>query len=295
MAKHPAQADTKYKVSAVREFAETEEESYEEEDLVYRVNESFLARYEYAERTGIGAVRRTVIEKFHVDATNLATQVLRSDEHFCDVLFKMYVGQALYTNTKLEYGCVTYKSHWSGFAATCPNRALIALVQSTYIDRSTELHQMLQEVINWRSGIGEDSTNVLENWYAILKKYEGISESYEKEGVRITPAVQTLAESKSRKEWLDRHTLEPNPLLDLLYSSEKHLMRLGADQGVSQIRVMTNILYLFTTMVGGTYLDKMMLCYYVHRAVEDTVGCDLTDILRGTLQRLERSSELSPL
>ena len=281
-----------YSVDKCREMLVLDGEDPTADDYRYRVNEVRRLPYERSMHTAPSHATVAVIEDFLQDVRPVAVWMLwRPDEVRLNLL-QLYFVTALFICDDLPRGSVSYKSHWSGFAASCRNRALIERIRLSYGDRTQELAKIMCQVRACYEEPAPTPPYLLAQWQALLEKYSQRVSAEISDGIELTPRMKSVADVRKGREWVTRNVVEESDFLNLLYESDDTLVLLGQNSGATVARVLTNLLYLFLPLVGLNFLDKMCLCHYTYRTVEDYFHCNLTDIANDTLARLRAQDEI---
>jgi hypothetical protein len=282
-----------YSADKCREMLVLDGEDRSSDDYRYRVNEICRVPYQRFTNGVPSYATVAIIEDFLQDVRSLTVwTILQPDAVRLNVL-RLYFWTALFLCEDLPRGSVSYKSHWSGFAASCRNRALIDRIRLSYVDRTQQLAKIMCEVRMCHGKTTSAPSYLLAQWQSLLEKYSQRVNAEISNGMELTPRMKSVADVRKGREWVARNVIEECDFLNLLYDSDDNLVLLGQNHGATVARVLTNLLYIFVPLVGLNYLDKMCLCHYAYRTVEDYFHCDLTDIANDTLAQLRAQNKIA--
>lgn len=275
-----------YSAEKCREMLLMDGEDPSADDYRYRVNEVRPAPYQRATQAAPSYATVAMIEDFLQDARPLAVWTIADAEAVRLNILQLYFWTALFLCDDLPHGSVSYKSHWSGFAASCRNRPLIDRIRLSYDSHAPQLARLMRQV---RESYGEAHAKpsyLLAQWQSLLEKYSRRVSTEISHGTELTPRMKSAADVRKGREWVVRNVIEESDFLNLLYHNDENLVLLGQHQGTTEARVLTNLLYVFVPLAGLNFLDKMCLCHYAYRTVEDYFHCNLTDIAKETFAQL---------
>lgn len=252
----------------------------------YRVNEIRRVPYQRATQAAPSYATVAMIEDFLQDARSLAAWMIAEPDSVRLKILQLYFWTALFLCDDLPRGSVSYKSHWSGFAVSCRNRALIDRIRLSYGDHAQQLGQIMCQVRERHGKAASAPPYPLAQWQSLLEKYSWRVSVEISHGTELTPRMKSAADVRKGREWVARNAVEESDFLNLLYDNDENLVLLGQNRGTTEARVLTNLLYIFVPLAGLNFLDKMCLCHYAYRTVEDYFHCDLTDIASDTFAQL---------
>ncbi len=265
-----------------------DEENPSDDDLLYKVNHIVRVKYERPPVTARLPYTVGIIEDFLRDIRSLAIEQVAHSTDLRTRVLDLFFLHAVLVAGSLPRGCVTYKSHWSGFAATTRQRALVDAVRRSYIANKAAIMRSLERSTQMRLGGLTSDHALLAEWPELLSRYLVRADRHIATGAPLLPKVASASELADRRLWLQHNVIEPNAFLKELYRHADTFFILGQHPSVLKARVATNLLYLLTSAVGLTYLDKMSLCYFASAAVEEAYSCDLTDLFRASLLEINQ-------
>jgi hypothetical protein len=282
-----------YSADKCREMLLLDGEDPSSDDYCYRVNEIRRAPYQRATQSAPSSATVAMIEDFLQDGRSLAVWTISEPGAVRLNVLQLYFWTALFLCDDLPRGSVSYKSHWSGFAASCRNRTLIDRIRLSYGDRAQKLVQIMRQVRECHGKAASAPPYLLAQWQSLLEKYSRRVSVEINHATELTPRMKSAADVRKGREWVARNAVEESDFLNLLYDNDENLVLLGQYRGAAEARVLTNLLYIFVPLVGLNFLDKMCLCYYAYRTVEDYFHCNLTDIANDTLAQLRARNKIA--
>lgn len=283
----PSDPGPAYSADKCREMLLLDGEDPSSDDYGYRVNEARRVPYQRTLQAAPSYATLAMIEDFLQDARPLAVWTITEPDSVRLRLLQLYFWTALFLCDDLPHGSVSYKSHWSGFEVSCRNRSLIDRIRISYEHRAQQLARTMCRVRE-RHGKAASAPPpyLLAQWQSLLEKYSQRVSVEISHGVELTPRMKSAADVRKGREWVARNAVEENDFLKLLYANDENLVLLGQNRGTTEARVLTNLLYIFLPLTGLNFLDKMCLCHYAYRTVEDYFHCNLTDIATETFAQL---------
>jgi hypothetical protein len=262
------------------------------DDYKYRVNEVHAVPYQRFAHTAPSHATIAIIEDFLQDVRPLALWAISQPDAVRLNVLQLYFWTALFLCHDLLRGSVSYKSHWSGFAASCRNRALVDRIRLSYNEHKPQLAEMMCQVQACHNKTAATPPFFLAQWQSLLEKYSQRVSVEISNGTELTPRMKSADDVRKGREWVARNVVEESDFLNLLYDGNVNLVLLGQDAGMTAGRVLINLLYIFVPLAGLNFLDKMCLCHYAYRTVEDYFQCNLTDVANDTLVRLRAQNEI---
>lgn len=290
---HPSAPVRTYSAAKCRQMLLLDGEDPSPDQYRYRVNEICPMPYQRLTHALPSETTVSIIEDFLQDVRPLAVWTISQPNAVRLNVLRLYFWTALLLCREFPSGSVSYKSHWSGFAASCRHRALIDRIRHSYDDHKEQLAEIMCQV---RARYRETTIALpddLAEWQSLINKYTLRVNVEIRKGVELTPRMKSVVDVRLGREWVSRNTVEESDFLNLLYRNDVNLLLLGENHGMMVARVLTNLLYLYVPLVGMNFLDKMCLCYYAYRTVEDYFQCNLTDIANDTLTRLRTQNEIT--
>src|SRR5262249_54254096 len=122
---------------------------------------------------------------------------------------------------------------------------------------------------------------ILREWFVLLQRYGEKAEAILRNGGQISITMTPEEIRKYRESFAQKS--EPNEFMLVLLEDERFIAAFRHEPALAWPRALTNLLYMVLPTLGLTVLDRMALCYFVHRAVEIHFQCDLTNVLRSTV------------
>lgn len=127
---------------------------------------------------------------------------------------------------------------------------------------------------------------ILKGWVDLIERYMARTRRVLESGQHVTPQYGTVDNVRQAKQDLEERMWQDSDFLRTLYGDERFLALVQYEANFLAPRVATNLLYRLVSQLGLNVIDKMSLCYYAHRIVEDHFQCDLTDILKENMKKI---------
>lgn len=284
MARLPSSPRTSYTPEFAAKMAEMEDELAQPEDFVYRVNEILERPYQRLNHRLASDEAATLLEDFLNDCMPLAMAILQTPLPVLEQMLRLYFAEALFVSGDLPRGCVSFKSHWEGLAMNFSNRQLNERIESNYARVHDRIHELM---LNVKEHYDQNTFNddpILQGWFELLKRYRERTRAVLESGKHITFQYDTIDKVRQARQRFEEHMWQDSSFLRTLYDDERFLALVQYEPAFLRPRVLTNLLYKLVTLVGLNMIDKMALCYYAHRIVEDHFKCDLTEILEQNIE-----------
>jgi hypothetical protein len=262
---------------------EMEQEPFDADDLDYRIN--MISERPYR-RLQDGTLKRAGLELLHEflrDSNPFIETILKTPDRKRDLLLRLYFVTALFTSGDLMSGCVSFKSHWEGFAALCQNRAIVEKIRGSFYSQKALITTIMEETATSYNGRDFSQEPILADWLALLSRFGKKARQLLREGQQINETM-TLDEIRRFRDALVQHEAENSEFMELLFRDERFLSAFSSHMRLAWPRVLINLLYMMVPALGLTSVDRIALCYYAHRAVETAFQCDLTNILRSNIR-----------
>jgi hypothetical protein len=192
---------------------------------------------------------------------------------------------------QLPEGSVSYKSHWEGFAAWISDARVPERIREAFGASAGGVIALMLEVdeLYRRGALDEDP--LLGDWSRLMERYAGRTREVLRSGKQVTPQPATVQEAADARESLMGLLSRDSEFVRVVWDDPRFIASAQFEPGFLVPRVQVNLLYLAVAAAGLTMLDRMTLCHHAFRAVEEHFGRDLTDILRGNVQRVVARSE----
>jgi hypothetical protein len=269
-----------YSVARVAKLLELEGLDPANEDLEYRNNVVLERPYPVPGQTFASPGARALAESFRRRSGPLALRLLASDRSRREEVLRLYLGLALFVGRR-QYppGCVSYKSHWEGFAATFPVEQVVERIREGYVEHRERLLELVEEVQAGQAA-GFESDPLLAEWWRLLDETRTEARALFERGEALIEHPESLEAAAQMREKLFTIVRRPSDFVETLWADERFITLLRHDLAFHVPRVLVNLLYDLVAAVGLAPLDKMALCHHVFRAVEEARQCDLNALLR---------------
>lgn len=254
------------------------------EDLRYRNNVVLARPYRRRELFTGAPDALELAEDFRHETGPLVVEILRGPHPKLEAVLRLYFLKALFgSGGDIRRGSVAWKSHWEGFAAGFPSTELLERIGEAYERDRERIHALMDEVLDLhrRGALGEDP--VLERWHRILDSFSRRIRRLLDEGREILRQPATPEAARELRERVLGSLKRESSFVSRFWADERFIASLRHEPRFQVPRALTNLLYLLVPAVGLTPLDKMALCYYAHRPVEERFGCDLEALLESNV------------
>jgi hypothetical protein len=252
-------------------------------DLRYRNN--VLEEHAYPPAADVYTSREAaaLMEDFRHDVLPLATRMLMDTRPRREALLRLYFLQALEVAGELAGGSVSYKSHWEGFASCFKSLDVIERVKATYQTNRDHIQTLLDEVAGLHAGghIAEDRD--LAEWQRLLTLYGRRANRILKTRAHITRQAADPADAARMRRQAESHFLRKSEFVSAFWANDVFLASLQHEPAFLVPRILINLLYTLVVGTGLKPIDKFALCHFAYRAAEERSHCDLTDILKRTI------------
>ncbi len=254
-------------------------------DLRYRNNAIEEHPYPGASEVYVSSEAACLMEDFRHDVLPLATRLLGSARPRREALLRIYFLHALEVGGELPGGSVSFKSHWEGFASCFKSPEVIERVRSAYEANRDHIGGLLAEVAGLHAGgLIEDDADLGE-WRRLLTLYGHRAERTIRAGVHLTRQAADPEEASRLRRQAADFSLRESDFVSALWADDVFLASIQYEPSFLVPRVLVNLLYTLVVAVGLKSLDKFALCHFSCRAVEEHSRCDLTDLLKVTIDR----------
>ncbi|HEY4905015.1 MAG TPA: lantibiotic dehydratase C-terminal domain-containing protein [Candidatus Sulfotelmatobacter sp.] len=279
---YPSARLTNYSSDDARQMLEMEGEVYDPDDLNYRINAICEQQYQRLKSRYVQGEGLELLHEFLHDSNALTVAMLKDPAAKLDNLLSLFFLNALFVDGGLQQGSVSYKSHWSGFAATFGGRPIIERIRRSFEEQKDSIIARMLEVQDAYSRRNFSHQPVLAEWHRLLDKYGRKAKVLLSSGVQIS-FTMTPHEIRGYRDFVGQHAHEKSEFMQVLLEDERFVAAFRHEQSLAWPRVLVNLLYMIVPALGLTILDRMALCYFAHRGVETHLQCDLTDVLRTTI------------
>jgi hypothetical protein len=282
MAANPSAPAVNYSPERVRKLLEMEDEYVESEDLSYRVNCIERHPYERLQHRLASDEAAAMVADFCTDAAPLVIAMMKSHRPRLEEMLRLYFLEVLFLTGKLpSEACVSFKSHWTGFAAF-NNRQLVSRIESTYAQAYDTITSLMLEVEERFESDALQDDEILGLWWTLLKRYCDRARATVSRGGRITFQLANVEQVRQAKQRTlqNEDALREYPFLRALWGDERVMASFQYSAPHLVGRIVTNLMYLLVGMAGLTPIEKMTLCKFAYQAVEDYFGVDFTEMMR---------------
>lgn len=256
------------------------------EDLRYRNNAVLERPYRRRELFTGAPDALELAEDFRHETEPLAVEILRGPRPKLEAVLRLYFVKALFRSKgDIRQGSVAWKSHWEGFAAGFPSTQVLDRIVQAYEGNRTRIHALMDDVLDLhrRGALREDP--VLHRWHRVLETFDRRTRRLLAEGRQLLRQPASPAEARELRERVLRGFERDSSFVRTFWADERFVASIGREPRFQVPRLLTNLLYLLVPAVGLTPLEKMTLCYFAHRPVEERFGCDLEALLASSISR----------
>ena len=225
------------------------------------------------------------MEDFRHDVLPLATRLLASERPRREALLRIYFLHALEVGGELPGGSVSFKSHWEGFSSCFRSPEVIERIRSAYEVNRNHIGGLLSEVAGLHAGGRIEDDEDLSEWRRLLTLYGRRAERTIRAGVHLTRQAADPGEAARLRRQAAAFSLRESDFVSALWADDVFLASIQYEPSFLVPRVLVNLLYTLVAAVGLKPLDKFALCHFSCRAVEEHSRCDLTDLLKVTIDR----------
>lgn len=286
MTRFPSAPQANYSAELAKKMIEMENEPSDLADLVFRVNEIHERPYQRLNHRLVSDEAAHLLEDFLHDSMPVVAVILRAPAPKLEQMLRLYFVDALFGSEDLPHGCVSFKSHWEGLAMNFSNLRLNERIESNYAQNRERIRELMLGVKEHFENSTIEKDPVLKGWVDILVPYGERARTVLESGQHVTPQYGTIDNVRLAKQDLEERMWQNSNFLHTLYGDERFLALVQYEPNFLAPRVLTNLLYRLVALVGLNVIDKMALCYYSHRIVEDHFQCDITEILKENMERL---------
>lgn len=254
------------------------------EDLRYRNNVVLERPYRRRELFTGAPDALELAEAFRHEAGPLVVEILRGPRPKLEAVLRLYFLKALFGRRgDIRQGSVAWKSHWEGFVAGLSSTELPERVVRGYERNRERIHGLMDEVLDLhrRGALAEDP--ILRRWHRILETFDRRTRRMLREGREILRQPATPEEAREGRDRALRSLKRESSFVTRFWGDERFVTSVRHEPRFQVPRMLTNLLYLLVPAVGLTPLDKMTLCYYAHRPVEERFDCDLEALLAANI------------
>jgi hypothetical protein len=283
---YPGEPSVKYSPELARQMLEMENEEHAPEDLVYRVNEICERPYQRLRHRLASDQAAFLLEDFLQDCMPLVDAILRAPSSKAEELLRLYFLQALFVGGEISRGSVSYKAHWEGFAAGFRSRTAVDRIRSDYDRDREQIRELMLGVKQTLERERHGTDPVLGKWHALLLVYRQRAKEALDRGDQITRQPEDVATVREAKQAVMANMREDSAFLRSLFDDERFMALFQFDHSLLWPRILTNLLYILVAAVGLNMIERMALCYFASRCVEDYCRCDLTVTLQETIRNV---------
>jgi hypothetical protein len=252
-------------------------------DLTYRNNQVVEPPYPSRRHPYVSTEAETLAQDFRHDSHPLAIEVLRGAIPKREQMLRLFLVHAAHlTRGDIVRGSVSFKSHWEGFAATFGHEEVLERIGHTYEANRTSIRRLLQEVLS----VETDGEPLRGAWESLMDSYRVRANGILRAGGQITPQPSTLEEARRVREDALGAMRRGSAFVERLWADEHFIASIQYEPRFLVPRVLTNLLYVLHASIGLSVLDKMALCHFAFRSVEEHYDCNLDDVLVENIARI---------
>jgi hypothetical protein len=283
LAERPSPPDTRYSATRAEALCLREHLEIFSSGSRYRVNVIEDHGYWRNAEKAPSAEALRLVEDFCQRRMDLAGKIIRSGQKRRENMLAIYLFLATLGTRSIAHGCVSYKSHWSGFESQNLGRPIVQRVKDSYSKGRGAAIRQMERVIDFATQSRAD--DVLESARDLFTWTTARVRALLSEGRQLTRYFESVDQVRQAKAVMP-DAIAASPFLTRLYQDERFLTLWGTEPRLIIPRVRTNLLYSLVRDVNLTVLEKFMLCYCAARCAEETFGVDLCDVLDDTRGRL---------
>jgi hypothetical protein len=294
VAEHPSADLERYSPEQAAEMMKREGAQWDADDLVYRNN--VVRIVPHRAHAYVSGEAELMAEEFRHDVGPLVVRILSGPRPRAEQLLRLYFLNALLVcDGKIPEGSVSYKSHWEGFAAWIRDARVPERIGRAFDASAGGVIALMLEVeeLHRRGALDEDP--LLGDWSRLMERYAARTHEVLRAGKQVTPQPGTVQEAREARDSLMGVLSRDSEFVRVVWDDPRFIASVQFEPGFLVPRVLVNLLYLAVAAAGLTMLDRMTLCHHAFRAAEVHFGRDLTDILRGNVERVvARSGHRAP-
>lgn len=289
---HPSPNSERYSESRAAALLELEGLSPHKEDLAYRNNVILERIYPMHPEVYASPEVAELAESFRHDSNPLVVKLMTSSRSRHEEVLRLYFGLALYVGRgSYPAGSISFKSHWEGFSVTIQAEEAISRIQKSYQDRSGQVVAIMSRVKEQylQDRFAQDS--VLWGWFDLLRKYSQATRKMFEAGRLFSQNPGTVAEAGVIRDRFLKRIQRESSFVRKLWADHRFLFLMQYDLAFQVSRTLVNLLYSLAAAAGLTPIDKMALCYFAYRTVEESHGCNLDNLLECNIGKVLRDHE----
>lgn len=281
LADHPSPPEP-YDPHRVAYLLERESAPVPDDVTVHRQNECVRAPYPDDMRVSLSEPARELADEYRHFAYRACLPLLGDREAAFVALLRAYWLHALLvTGGDLGEGCVSFKSHWSGFAATFEAEAVVTRIESAFALQSGALAHEAGAVVAWHAAPNQ-TDSWLSTFDALTRDFMVRARQRLDRGETLTYQAATVEEQQVRQAEAMSRIVRPNGFLSLVWDDPRFLASLHASPAFLWARAMTNLLYILVAASGLSALDRQVLCRFAFGGAEALLGENLDDRMART-------------
>jgi hypothetical protein len=283
---NPSSDLPRYSPERAANLLQDEGEIASPEELVYRNNVVVERPYRRDRYVYASEEAAVLSEDFRHDVAELAVSIIVDAGGKTEAMLRLFFLLALTIGDgDARPGSVSFKSHWEGFASWS-EPALVDRVRAGYDRMRARITAVFEEVLHFWNHPDSDQSGLLGEWQRIIAAYEARSRRLIEDGIHLTSQPTDPEAARAMRNRVFERMRRDSAFVRRLWADERFMASLQYEPNFLVPRVLTNLLYLLVAAVGLHAIDKMTLCYYAHRTVEENFGCDLDDVLDRTIQHV---------
>jgi hypothetical protein len=278
-AAHPSTVDKEYSEERVRAFCASESDrSPKRAELRYRVDTVEEGGY-WRRRADLASPQALdLLETFLQERMHLAAAILRLETAHARKLelLRLYWFLATMGFRSIAHGCVSYRSHWEGFAVRASRRPLAERVEQAYMRNRAMFAEECRSVSAAQSDLSNYAQ--LQEAATVFGRVTERTRLYLASGTCLTKQAESADQVLRLRQRLPAD-VDANRFLSSLYRDERFLASWSGEPKLIVPRVRTNLLYSLVRDMGLSMLDRFSLCYFAFRTAEAVFEVDLCDLL----------------
>jgi hypothetical protein len=276
-AARPTQPDATYDVAQMEALERLEAGATSGDAAQYRVNAVETHSYPDSMRAGSTAAGIELSDAYRTAICPLTLPFVdRRDEAFVAMLRAYWVHAATVANGDVAEGCVSFKSHWSGFFSTCEHEIVLDRIEQGFFSRraalETDFRRIMAEITAFGAPVDPWLASV---WHLTIDTGRDVRRRLAA-GEQLTTQASSVSEQEDRAAEARQYIRRPNEFLSIVWDDPRFLAGIQWSPEFLFARAMTNLLYMWLPLMGLSALDRQVLCRFAFGTAEAVLGEDLT-------------------
>lgn len=287
---HPSEPDPRYSVKHARAAWLRETGiALPEEAYAYRVDEVCQGSYWKMKEQFASTEALKLLEEFlQLRMPLAASLLLHNEDARKGRLLRMYWLPATMGFETMAQGCVSYRSHWEGFASRSHRRPAVNRIHEAYQRNRSRLADECRYVQSVCDGSESDAE--LRQWETILNHVTRRALIEIANGKRLTFQAESAAQVLHAKSRMPAEIFTTSKFIVRLYEDERFLASWGHEPRLIIPRIRTNLLYSMVRDLNFSLFDRYTLCYFAFKTVEALFDVDLCDMLADNVQQIAKTA-----